>query len=151
MKYLLDTGILLRLVHRTDPLHTSVRDAVARLNARGDTLNCGMQNIAEFWNVTTRPLSARGGFGLTPAEAEQGVVRIERNVTVLTDSPASYVEWKRLIVLHSVSGVQVHDTKLVALMNTNGIQHLLTLNPVDFRRFSGLVVVTPNDVLSGIP
>lgn len=147
MRYLLDTGILLRLVHPTDPQHDDVVDALDLLKSRGDTFFCGMQNIAEFWNVTTRPASSRGGFGLTTQEAQRRLAIIELAVEVLTDSAASFAEWKRLVIAHAVLGVQVHDTKLVALMHVEGITHFLTLNPSDFKRFARLTVATPKEVL----
>lgn len=147
MRYLLDTGVLLRLVHPTDPQHQDVVDALDVLKSRGDSFYCGMQNVVEFWNVTTRPATARGGFGLTAQEARRRLAIIELAVEVLTDSAASYAEWKRLVVAHSVLGVQVHDTKLVALMNAQGLTHLLTLNPSDFKRFAELTTTTPKDVL----
>jgi len=37
------------------------------------------------------------------------------------------VEWRRLVVTCSVSGVQVHDARLVAAMHAYGLQSLLTL------------------------
>jgi predicted nucleic acid-binding protein len=147
MRYLLDTGILLRLVHATDPQHQDVVDALDLLKSRGDTFYCGMQNVVEFWNVTTRPATARGGLGLTTQEAQRRLAIIELAVEVLTDSAASYAEWKRLVVAHSVLGVQVHDTKLVALMNAEGLTHLLTLSPSDFKRYAPLATTTPKDVL----
>jgi predicted nucleic acid-binding protein len=148
MKYLLDTGILLRLVHPTDPQHQDVIDALAVLKNAGHTFYCGMQNAAEFWNATTRPVTARGGFGLTPHEAEMRLTTIERAVEVLTESAASYTEWTRLEVLHSVSGVQVHDTRLVALMLIQRIANLLTFNAADFNRFAAIRVVTPKEILN---
>jgi len=147
MKYLLDTGVLLRLVHPTDPQHKDVVDALDLLKGLGHTFYCGMQNVAEFWNVTTRPAAARGGFGLTSEEAWRRLAVIELAIEVLTESPASYAEWKRLIVLHSVLGVQVHDARLVALMNAEGITHLLTFNPSDFKRYVQLTTATPRDIL----
>ena len=35
MRYLVDTGILLRLVNRSSPMHHQVRDAVRLLKAQG--------------------------------------------------------------------------------------------------------------------
>ena len=151
MKYLLDTGILLRLVHPTDAQHQDVCDAVALLRAQGHTFYCGMQNVAEFWNATTRPITARGGFGLTPQQAQFRLAILERAIEILTESSASYHEWKALVVQHSVSGVQVHDTRLVALMKVQEIGHLLSLNSLDFQRFAGLVVITPREVLAVRP
>lgn len=43
----------------------------------------------------------------------------------------------------AVSGKNVHDAKLVAAMNVNGISHVLTFNEADFRRYAGIVIVRP--------
>ena len=51
--------------------------------------------------------------------------------------------WRKLIVAHSVKGKQVHDARLVALMKTNGIAHILTLNGGDFTRYPGIVAIDP--------
>ena len=56
MKWLLDTGILLRLVNRIDPLHREVVSAVQKLCRDGDDLSTSAQNIAEFWNFRTPDL-----------------------------------------------------------------------------------------------
>jgi predicted nucleic acid-binding protein len=45
-----------------------------------------------------------------------------------------------------VSGVQVHDARLAAVMNVNNVSHLLTLNPRDFERFTGLTPIHPGDM-----
>jgi predicted nucleic acid-binding protein len=68
MRYLLDTGILLRLSHRTDPAHHVVRDALRTLRDNGHQFVTTRQNMAKFWNVCTRPADARGGFGLSLKE-----------------------------------------------------------------------------------
>ena len=64
MQYLLDTGVLLRLVIRADPLHAQVRQAVGFLKNQGHQTVTLVQNVAEFWNVCTRPQAARGWNGL---------------------------------------------------------------------------------------
>jgi predicted nucleic acid-binding protein len=56
-------------------------------------------------------------------------------VTLLPDSPATYPEWKRLVIKHSVQGTKVHDTRLVAAMNAHGVGRIFTFNADDFRRY----------------
>src|SRR5438552_5949766 len=123
-----DTGILLRLVNRADPQHAAVRAAARTLKERGDVLATAPQNIAEFWNVCTRPASARGGFGLSVEETDRRVRLIERVFRVLPEDPEVYFHWRRLVTAHGVSGVQVHDARLVAFMLAHRINHILTLN-----------------------
>ena len=147
MATFIDTGVLLRFMHAADPLHAIVVAAVRKLRDGSPTFVCGIQNIAEFWNVTTRPATSRGGFGQSLAVAQQRVVALEQWVTILPETAASYAEWRRLIVQHKVAGVQVHDARLVAVMRAEGIRTLLTLNAKDFARYAGLTVLTPAQVV----
>jgi predicted nucleic acid-binding protein len=48
MQVLVDTGILLRLLNRADPNHVNIRQAVRKLQGRGDVPVTSAQNIAEF-------------------------------------------------------------------------------------------------------
>jgi predicted nucleic acid-binding protein len=146
MLVLVDSGILLRLLEPSDPQHAAIRGAVRALRSRGDTLVTAAQNAAEFWNVCTRPAAARGGFGLSIADADRRLRVIERLFHVLPDSPAAYQAWRRLLIPHAVKGVQVHDTRLVGLMQANGITHVLTLNGSDFARYPGIVPIAPTSL-----
>ena len=146
MRYLVDSNVLLRLLERNDPHHNTIRQAVRTLFARGDELCCAPQNIVELWNVSTRPATTRGGFGLTTAETDRRVRLIERVFTILEETPSVYQEWRRLVVGNSVIGVQVHDAHIVAVMNVHGMTHVLTLNGADFSRYSGITCVPPDQV-----
>jgi predicted nucleic acid-binding protein len=149
MHILLDTGVLLRLVNQQDPLHAATRSAVQTLFRRGDTLATSPQNIAEFWNVSTRPAQARGGFGRTPAETERCVRFFEKFGIVIPDQPAGYAEWKRLVIGFGVHGKAVHDARIVAAMLVANVSTLLTFNVQDFLRYQNLLVLTPQDVVAG--
>ena len=102
--------------------------------------------MAEFWNVSTRP-PERNGYGLTPLEADRRARRIERAFTLLPAGEAVSREWRRVIVAHAVSGVQVYDARLVAVMKVHDVTHLLTLNDRDFARYAGSTVVHPSQVV----
>jgi predicted nucleic acid-binding protein len=143
--YLVDSNILLRIARRDDPDHAVVDAALGTLSEGGAVLYYTHQNIAEFWNVATRP-THKNGFGLTGAEVEQEVRVIEKGMVLLADNEAVYHEWRRLVLAHSVSGVQVHDARLAAAMSVHRITHLLTLNPDDFRRYSQVTAVHPRNL-----
>jgi predicted nucleic acid-binding protein len=145
MAYLADTNILLRLLHRGDPDHSVVRSSLRTLQRGGEQVCYAAQNLVEFWRVCTRPISANG-FGLSVAETDRRAKVIERLFTLLPDRAEIHVEWRRLVVSCSVSGVQVHDARLVAAMYAHGLQNLLTLNVADFDRYPGIVAVHPTDV-----
>jgi hypothetical protein len=93
----------------------------------------------------TRPVH-RNGFGLTVTEAEREVRVIESGMSLLPDSEAVYREWRRIVVLHAVSGVQVHDARLVAAMRVHSVSHILTLNVTDFNRYSEITAAHPSTV-----
>lgn len=103
------------------------------------------QNLIEFWNVCTRPLE-RNGLGMTVEMADAELTRLEGVFTVLPDSPAIYAQWRRLVRVHGVMGVKVHDTRLVATMLVHGVTHILTFNTDDFRRFSEITAAHPSEI-----
>ena|ERR1035437_117981 len=149
MRYLFDTGVLLRLPHRADPLHAVVREAVRSLTVKRHAFVTTTQNIAEFWNVCTRPASARGGLGLSVDETRRRLRLLERFIKVLREPESGYRKWKDLVVMNRVEGRQVHDARLVALMRAYRIKRILTLNDSDFLRYKGVEAVTPQDVVAG--
>ncbi len=151
MAVLVDTGILLRLMDRADPQHAIIRQAVRLIRKSGNLLVTSPQNAAEFWNVCTRPVTARGGMGLTLSETDRRLRIVERVFPVLPESPAIYPLWRSLVASLGVMGVQVHDARLAAFMMAHGITELLTLNAGDFARYQALRPWTPAGLVSSPP
>ena len=71
-------------------------------------------------------------------------ITIEKRSWCLVDSNGVYTEWRRLVVRHKVSGVQVHDARLAASMYAHGLTHILTFNTADFARFDRIRPVHPS-------
>ncbi|MEO5726252.1 MAG: PIN domain-containing protein [Byssovorax sp.] len=143
--YLADTNVVLRWALPHDPLSPPAANAVKLLRRRGGDVCVATQNLIEFWAVATRP-AASNGLGMTPAIAATEIDRIAALFHVLSDTPAVFANWRRLVETCSVSGRQVHDARLAAVMLANGVSHVLTFNVEDFRRYSGIVVVNPHDM-----
>jgi predicted nucleic acid-binding protein len=61
MATLLDSGILLRFFVSTDAEAQPIRHAFRTLRRSREPVYVASQNVAEFWNVSTRPATARGG------------------------------------------------------------------------------------------
>jgi predicted nucleic acid-binding protein len=80
---LVDTGVLLRAFDRSSPVQKTIFRALRKRWIQGDRFVTSHQNIAEFWNVATRPASARGGFGLSVDETLKRVQTIEKLGMVL--------------------------------------------------------------------
>ncbi len=145
MDHLADTNVLIRSIDRTHAMQPEAAAALRTLLRSGERVCVTPQNIIEFWNVCTRPAD-RNGLGLSSSEADREVSELEGILALLPDVPAIYPEWRRLVVAHSVSGVRVHDARIVAAMNVYSISRLLTFNGPDFRRYPGIQVVHPKDV-----
>jgi predicted nucleic acid-binding protein len=145
VSYLLDTNILVRLVDRASAQQDMAIAALASLLAQGSELYISAQNPIEFWSVATRPLSANGlGWDTTRAFTELNDIR--DRFPSLDDTPDVFLNWLRLVSAEGVSGRQVHDARLVAVMEAHSITHLLTFNVSDFRRYSTIRVVHPDEV-----
>lgn len=140
--YLLDTNVLISLVDPRRPQHSIAQETVEALRRQGHELAVCFQNCAEFWNVATRPISTNG-LGFSTSTAIEELSRIERAFNLVPDSLAAYPIWRQLVVNYGVSGVQVHDARLVAVMIANHISHMLTFNVADFVRYSrrGIIAV----------
>jgi predicted nucleic acid-binding protein len=149
LSYLVDTNILLRLVQSDSPQYGTIRECTDRLWARGAELFYTSQNLAEFWNVCTRPAD-RNGFGFSVAETDERATLIEAKFSFATESEATHQEWRRIVVSAKVSGIQVHDARLVATMHVHGIGNLFTLNGKDFHRFIGISVLSPEEILASL-
>lgn len=76
MRALVDTNILLRSAQPNHPLSPQATNAVSGLLRRGDSVFFCAQNIAEFWNVATRPAGANG-LGMTNQEVLKEIGAIE--------------------------------------------------------------------------
>lgn len=86
---------------------------------------------------------------MSPAETDRRARLFESRLRLLPDNLAVHEEWRRLIVDYDVSGVQVHDTRLVAAMRVHGVEKILTFNTKDFARFAGIQAVHPEEVRFG--
>ena len=146
MIWLIDTNILLRLVQIADAQHAEAKNAVDKLLAQNFTLCLLLQNVSEFWNVCTRPLD-KNGFGFSIAQADVELSKIESVFDILPYTDEVYRNWRELIVNHSVSGVKVHDAKIVAAMKAHNIQNLLTFNAKDFKRYTFIKAQKPKHVV----
>jgi predicted nucleic acid-binding protein len=147
--YLVDTSILVRLANAADARHQIAARAVFVLHQRGEALHLTAQNLIEFRNVATRPVSLNG-LGLTPAEAERKTALYETRFPLLDETPTIYPTWKTLVTSLGIIGKQVHDARLVAVCHVHKVSHLLTFNVGHFSRYAGfppgIVVVDPGTV-----
>ncbi len=128
-------------------MHQTASDAVTALTARGDLLFVTPQNFVEFWSVATRPIN-KNGLGLSLADAATELAKHEAAFRLIPDTAAIFPQWKRLVSLYQVQGVDTHDTRLAAVAITSKVPNLLTFNIKHFWRFApeGLTAIDPATV-----
>jgi predicted nucleic acid-binding protein len=149
LRYLLDTNILLRYADKNSSYRALVAQALATLAADGAELYLAPQNLYEFWNVATRPVSVNG-LGFSVQETATLLIYFKNAFTLLPETTGVFDEWERLAQTHRVVGKQAHDCRLVAFMRVHHLSHLLTFNAGDFRRFEAgenIFVVEPSALL----
>jgi predicted nucleic acid-binding protein len=143
--YLVDSNVLLRWIKPDDRDYPVVVSAIDAILQQGAVLCYTSQNVGEFWNTCTRPLE-RNGYGLSPQEADRRAKFFEDKPHLLPDSPTVHQEWRRLLVTYNVSGVQVHDARLVAAMRVQDVPRILTFNDKDFARYRDIEAIHPRSV-----
>ena len=127
-------------------MYLPATQAMEELLEQGNELVYVPQVCYEFWSVATRPQSDNG-LGLPPQQVESELHRISTLFTFLNDPSNLYDAWLQIVKTCSILGKQSHDARLVAAMQLNQTDHILTFNQRDFSRFHGITVLTPADVL----
>lgn len=148
MAILIDTCVLIPAFNPQSSEHAVVRQSLRLLSDSGEVFVVTPQNVAEFWNVCTRPVASNGR-GLATDQVQKMVNIICRVSRLEYESPNSFLRWRELIEHHAVKGVAVHDARLVAIILAGNISKILTRNEADFRRYEadGLTVLTPLAVI----
>lgn len=99
----------------------------------------------EFWAVATRPPDVNG-LGMTTDTAKNELENLQKLFKVLPDNAQIFDEWKILVIKHKVSGKPTHDARIAAAMIAHKVENILTLNPGDFKRFTEIKAVKPQDI-----
>ena len=110
-RYLVDTNVLVAISLGND----DVNDRMTELERAPSRFFVGLQNLCEFWNVSTRPA------------ANNAVLR----------------ELMVLLRAHRVSGRQIHDARLAALILAYSLDGVVTFNTRDFVRYAGTNPIGP--------
>lgn len=145
MGYLIDTNILLRSCQPNHSMYFSASTAVETLLARSEYLCIVPQNIVEFWNVATRPLD-KNGLGMTTEKANTEAIKFETLFAIKPDIPEIHQQWRSLVINYGVKGVNVYDARLTAAAIVHDLSKILTFNIRDFKRYSEIDAVHPDDI-----
>lgn len=146
MRFLIDTNVLLRWADNKALEHIQCIEAVEYLAEASYILYVCAQVMIESYVVASRSIE-NNGLGLTVAETRQFLNDIVESFPCLPEPSDIGRQWYSLMMKYTVIGKQAHDARIVALMLTHNITHILTLNPADFARYSDITTVTPQDIL----
>lgn len=147
MKIAVDTNIIIRCIQLHHPQSQEALQSTTELLHRKHELCWFPQHHYEFWVVATRP-KHNNGFGMTIQQTMVELANLHSRLTFHDDLPHLYNTWIQLVTTHGVLGKTAHDARIVAAMMNHGITHLLTFNVNDFQRYSGIIVISPADVLA---
>ena len=145
--YLADTNLLLRLADPNSKQHIVAIQALARLLGQSDEVYLTPQNFIEFWAVATRPVEANG-FGWNNGRTAREVAELQERFPLLSDSPDIFARWLELVKQLPIHGKRVHDARLVAVLQTHTVEHLITFNISDFAGFPSLSLVDPHSLIT---
>jgi predicted nucleic acid-binding protein len=138
-----DTNIFVGAIQTFDvTLRATARRAVKTLLRQKEQLVCFPQNLVEFWNVATRPRNANG-LGFSPEQAARYVDRFQTLIRLLTETPDIFPAWRTIVLEQRVSGIHVHDARIVAAMMVHRVPRILTFDLDDFARYKQITVIDP--------
>lgn len=146
-KYLLDTNILLRVCDTSSSLHNLVINAIVEILQLGDKCVITAQVLIEFWVVATRPRDVNG-LGWTPQETTEKINQLITQFILIEETKDIFINWFQLVINYKIKGKRTHDIRLLAVMKSHHITHLLTLNPRDFVQLPGIIIVQPQDIIA---
>ncbi|MFP4132561.1 MAG: type II toxin-antitoxin system VapC family toxin [Halothece sp.] len=145
--YLLDTNILLRASDRNSNQHSLANQAVYYLLNQGHQCLLTPQILIEFWVVCTRPVEANG-FGWTTKRSETQINQFLSQFSLLSETSNTFSDWFQMVTKYEIKGKRTHDIKILAVMKSYGISHILTFNPNDFIAVNEFTIVHPQAIIN---
>jgi len=146
--YLLDTNVVVRLMESSAPEHVQVGNAIRTLIAAGNSLVLAPQVLTELWVVATHPVEVNG-FGWPPNKAADVIARLRMQFPQPDEGSAAFERWLALVASAKVCGKRAHDAHIAAVMQSQDVTHILTLNTADFHGLPGITAVHPSAVVGG--
>ena len=140
----LDTNILVYASVDASPFYQAARAAITAYEASQTLLWISRQVLREYLATLARP-----HVGIPITELTAAVRQFEVRFQMAEDGPL--VTAQLLTLLEQGYSTQVHDTNIVATMQTVGVGRILTNNPDDFTPFASFVTVLPLQSLTPHP
>lgn len=145
-QYLLDTNILLRCADISSATHFLANEAINTIVINGNECVITSQVLIEFWVVATRPIDVNG-LGWNTSQTTNYVNDLLDNFILITETSDTFFHWFQLVKDYDIKGKRTHDIRLLAVMKSHNITHLLTFNPHDFIKIPEIIIIHPQDII----
>jgi len=137
----LDTNVLVYAASLRAPLHLRAAEEIRRRYELKQDLWISRQVLREYLVTLSRPQTYSNP---KPLRELVGDIRyFLSHFLVANEDPAVTEKLLELIEGTETRGKQIHDTNIVATMLVHGVSELLTNNPADFARYSGVIRIIP--------
>lgn len=114
--------------------------------SQGNKCYLTAQFLIELWVVATRPIDVNG-LGWSVEQTHDVIEQLLNRFPMANETSQIFPSWFALVTDNQIKGKRTHDIRIVAVMLTSDINHILTLNPDDFSGVSDISIVHPQQVL----
>jgi len=136
-KILIDTNILVYSAVTISEFCIPARALIGKYLMADTQLFITWQIIREFAvTMTSKELK-------TIHETFENIELFSQQMTILPETNDTFSNWKELIIRYDVKGKNIHDGNIIAVMNSNKINNILTHNIKDFQRYSKIINIIP--------
>lgn len=140
----LDTNVLVYAASLRAPLHQRAVEELRKRHESKQDLWISRQVLREYLVTLSRAQTYSNPRSLQDLAGD--VRYFLSHFLVADEGPAVTEKLLELIEQTGTSGKQIHDANIVAAMLVHGVTELLTNNPGDFARYSGVIRVVPLEV-----
>ena len=137
----IDANVLVYAMDADHPHHAASRTLLDVARTRSTTLYVTSQILCEFYSIVTNP--RRVPKPRSPADALAAISGMLAFLQVLPSPARTTAVLMELLQAHPVTGAEIFDFQIVAVMKVNNILKIYTFNAADFEVFPELTVAGP--------
>jgi predicted nucleic acid-binding protein len=140
---LIDTNVFVYSLYQHYADHVAARALVDRANSENAGLCTAAQVLAEFFSTVTNPRRVSVPRTRDEAVDDISIILASPGLTLLPTPHDVIAGWSDLVRRYKVTGSDVFDAQIAAIMLASGVKKIFTFNESDFRRFDELDVLRP--------
>jgi predicted nucleic acid-binding protein len=139
----IDTNILIHVTNTQSPWQKIAEKTLIQAKAQNIELVISPQILREYLAAATR-LTVLNDNDISFSMIIENIKYFQEEFTVVEDNQLAVLnQLMELVQTIATAGKQIHDANIVATMLVHDINHLLTHNTNDFKRFSQFIQILP--------